>query len=275
MAAESRRRNGAALVARLEDRLDHLHAPSGTSRRDASTPRAGREAGGAGRTRRRRRARDQQPARGHLRATPNGCSAPSRTRTAASRSRRSSARRSGSPASCRDLMQFARPPRPNPHRTAAADLLIAVRDDLAARRGREAACGSKSPVRRRPPFVRCDLAQLRHALVCRGAQRDRGRRTGGLGAAAVVLRPTTEFVVRTSRTAGRADRRSTANTCSTRSTAGGRPAAGAGWGCRPRGGSPGRTAATCGTSRPLAVRRGSWSRVPRSIALEFSDRQSA
>ena len=65
MAAESRRRNGTAHVARLEDRLDQVHAAVAGVGGETEQPRPGRQTHRAGRTRRRRRARNQQPAGGH------------------------------------------------------------------------------------------------------------------------------------------------------------------------------------------------------------------
>jgi signal transduction histidine kinase len=163
MAVESRRRNGPALVARLEDRLDDLHRALASAGTDAD--RRGRAAkldalaelaAGAGHEINNPLAVISGNAQRLLRTEPD----PDRGRALETVIRQTQ-RISGI---IRDLMQFARPPRPDPRRVSAAELLAAVRDELvpvAAEKGVRLELG---PVPA-GAFVRCDFAQLRHALA--------------------------------------------------------------------------------------------------------------
>lgn len=162
MAAESRRRNGPALVARLEDRADELHRA--VARLDADATAAARAerldalaelAAGAGHeinnplavisTNAQRLARTEpDPARGEALHTIV----------------RQANRISGI---LRDLMQFARPGAPKPQTVSAAELVDAASADLAAtaaERGVRVEIGDMPGA-----LVRCDPAQVRHALV--------------------------------------------------------------------------------------------------------------
>ena len=129
MAAESRRRNGAALVVRLEDRVDELHRSAaklaelaGDRLRDARLAGLAELAAGAGHEINNPLAVISGNAQRLLRTEPDT------DRGDALRSIvRQAHRISGI---LRDLMQFARPPRPEPLRTAVADVVSAVRDEL-------------------------------------------------------------------------------------------------------------------------------------------------
>jgi signal transduction histidine kinase len=163
MAAESRRRNGSALVARLEDRLDHLHhavahvdKDAEARGRDAKLAALAELAAGAGHeinnplaiisgNAQRLFRTESEPDRGEVLQTIV----------------RQSQRIAGI---VRDLMQFARPQRPTPHRTAAADLLRGVRDELAASAAER---GVRLELGQLPAdaVVRCDPAQIKHALA--------------------------------------------------------------------------------------------------------------
>ncbi|QJW92909.1 sensor histidine kinase [Frigoriglobus tundricola] len=163
MAAECRRRNGAALVLRLEERLDHLHAAvarvgdgADQRTRDAKLAALAELAAGAGHEINNPLAVISGNAQRLFRTEPE----PERGEVLQTIIRQSQ-RIAGI---LRDLMQFARPPQPKPHRTAAADLLAAVRTDLAplaAEKGvrLEVSGGAVGT------FVRCDYAQIKHALV--------------------------------------------------------------------------------------------------------------
>ena len=163
MAAECRRRNGSALVARLEDRVDHLltavsHAGSDTDHRsrDAKLTALAELAAGAGHEINNPLAVISGNAQRLFRTEPD-----TERGAALQTIIKQSQRIAGI---VRDLMQFARPPQPNPHRTAAADLLTAVRDELAPfaeeRRVKLELANTPGGV-----FVRCDFAQMKHALV--------------------------------------------------------------------------------------------------------------
>jgi signal transduction histidine kinase len=163
MAVESRRRNGSALVSRLEDRLDDLHRAIGDVGTDAeSRGRAAKLAAlaelaaGAGHeinnplaiisgNAQRLFRTEPDPERGHALQTVI----------------RQTQRIAGI---VRDLMQFARPPRPTPRRVAASELLSAVRDELAtfaAEKGTRFELGKVEA----DVVVRCDFAQIKHALA--------------------------------------------------------------------------------------------------------------
>ncbi|MFM8273382.1 MAG: sensor histidine kinase, partial [Gemmata sp.] len=64
----------------------------------------------------------------------------------------------------RDLMQFARPPRPDPHRVAAAELAAAVGDELAALATEKGARIDITPVPT-DVYVWCDRNQVKNALA--------------------------------------------------------------------------------------------------------------
>jgi two-component system NtrC family sensor kinase len=128
-AAESRRRNGPALVARLEEQIDHLHRvaaelgrQAGERLRDAKLAGLAELAAGAGHE-------INNPL-----AVISG-NAQRLLRTEEDRDRRESlhavVRQAHRIAGIlRDLMQFARPPRPESRSFPLADLIHEVRDDL-------------------------------------------------------------------------------------------------------------------------------------------------
>jgi signal transduction histidine kinase len=163
MAGESRRRNGASLVARLEDRLDELHrgvaqvgSDAETRARDAKLTALAELAAGAGHEINTPLAIISGNAQRLYRTEPE----PERGESL-QKIIRQTERIAGI---IRDLMQFARPSRPKPHRCAAAELLQAVRDDLsefAAEKGVqvELTCVPASE------FIRCDYSQLKHTLL--------------------------------------------------------------------------------------------------------------
>jgi signal transduction histidine kinase len=162
MAVETRGRTGSALVARLEDRLDDLHRAVGDignegvrRARDERLAALAELAAGAGHeinnplavissSAQRLFRTEPEPDRGHALQTII----------------RQTQRIAGI---VRDLMQFARPPKPSPRRVRAEELLLAVRDDLAPtaleRKVRLEITPSDSNI-----FLRCDFSQLRHAL---------------------------------------------------------------------------------------------------------------
>jgi signal transduction histidine kinase len=163
MAAESRRRNGASLVARLEDRLDELHrgvaqvgADAETRARDTKLTALAELAAGAGHEINTPLAVISGNAQRLYRTEPE----PERGEALQTIIRQTE-RIAGI---IRDLMQFARPSRPNPHRCAAAELLQAVRDDLAAFAEER---GVRIELTSVPAgeFIRCDYAQLKHAIL--------------------------------------------------------------------------------------------------------------
>lgn len=163
MAAESRRRTGAALVLRLEDRVDDLHravARVGTDTdnqaRDAKLAALAELAAGAGHEINNPLAIISGHAQRLFRTEPD-TDRGSALQTIIAQSQRISG-------IVRDLMQFARPPQPKPRRAAALELLTAVRDDLAAfaaEKGVRLELGSVPA----GALVRCDVGQIRHALA--------------------------------------------------------------------------------------------------------------
>jgi signal transduction histidine kinase len=163
IAAESRRRNGAALVARLEDRLDHLHTAVShigddveLRGRDAKLAALAELAAGAGHEINNPLAIISGNAQRLFRTEPD-----TERGAALQTIIRQSQRIAGI---VRDLMHFARPPRANPHRTPAADLLAGIRDELtafAAERRVKLEFGNIPA----GVFVRCDLGQVKHALA--------------------------------------------------------------------------------------------------------------
>lgn len=166
MAAESRRRNGAALVPRLEDRLDELHrAVAGASGdtdsrvREAKLAALAELAAGAGHEINNPLAVISGHAQRLLRTEPD----PDRGAALQSVVRQTH-RIAGI---VRDLMQFARPPKPAPHRVCAAELLAAVRDELAPLSAERHVRLELAPVAA-GAAVRGDRAQLQHALVAVG-----------------------------------------------------------------------------------------------------------
>ncbi|MDY3556809.1 HAMP domain-containing sensor histidine kinase [Gemmata sp. JC717] len=162
MAGESRRRNGAALVARLEDRLDDLHravarvgGEADTRARDAKLRALAELAAGAGHEINNPLAVISGHAQRLYRTEPD----PDRGEALQSVIRQTQ-RITGI---VRDLMQFARPSQPHPLRFAAADLLGQVRDELAP-------FATEKNVRieltaSAEAFVRADRAQIKHALA--------------------------------------------------------------------------------------------------------------
>jgi signal transduction histidine kinase len=163
MAGESRRRNGASLVVRLEDRLDDLHrsvarveSDAESRARDAKLAALAELAAGAGHEINNPLAVISGNAQRLLRTEPE----PDRGESLQTIIRQTE-RIAGI---IRDLMQFARPPRPNAHRCAAADLLRAVRDELAgfaAEKGVRLELAGASAA----DHVRGDYKQLKHALT--------------------------------------------------------------------------------------------------------------
>jgi two-component system, NtrC family, sensor kinase len=162
MAVESRRRTGAALVSRLEDRLDDLHRAIGhigidaeQRARDAKLTALAELAAGAGHEINNPLAVISGNAQRLFRTEPD----PDRGQALQTVIRQTQ-RIAGI---VRDLMQFARPPRPNPHRVAVGELLAAVREELApfAAEKRAQLTLSTAPA---DAFIRCDFAQLKTAL---------------------------------------------------------------------------------------------------------------
>jgi signal transduction histidine kinase len=163
MAAESRRRNGASLVARLEDRLDDLHrsvaqvgSDSEARSRDAKLAALAELAAGAGHEINNPLAVISGNAQRLFRTEPE----PERGESLQTIIRQTE-RISGI---IRDLMQFARPPLPNPRRAPAAELLRAVRDQLVPFAEEKGVRLELSGVPA-AEFVRCDAAQVKHALA--------------------------------------------------------------------------------------------------------------
>ncbi|MBM3982433.1 MAG: HAMP domain-containing histidine kinase, partial [Planctomycetes bacterium] len=163
LATESRRRNAAVLVARLEDRVDALHAAVARTASDADRgDRAAKLAAlaelaaGAGHEINNPLAVISGNAQRLFRTEPD----PARGESLQTIVRQAQ-RISGI---VRDLMQFARPPRPTPARVSVADLLHAVRDELApvaAERNVRLDLGAGAAT----AFARCDFAQIKHALA--------------------------------------------------------------------------------------------------------------
>lgn len=163
LAGESRRRNGAALVVRLEERIDDLHraltqvgAETDTRTRDAKLAALAELAAGAGHEINNPLAVISGHAQRLYRTEPD---------TDRGESLQSIIRQTHRIAGIvRDLMQFARPPQPAPHRLDAGELVSAVRDELeplAAEKRVRIEIGAVLP----NAFVRGDRAQLKHALV--------------------------------------------------------------------------------------------------------------
>ena len=163
LAVESRRRNGAVLVARLEDRLDELHTAvarvgSDADRGDRAAKLAAMAelAAGAGHEINNPLAVISGYAQRLFRTEPDEARGESLQTII-----RQTQRIAGI---VRDLMQFARPPRPSPARTSVSELLIAVRDELtpfATEKGVKLDLGAVPA----DVFARCDPAQIKHALV--------------------------------------------------------------------------------------------------------------
>ncbi|MBN9117797.1 MAG: HAMP domain-containing histidine kinase [Planctomycetes bacterium] len=163
MAGESRRRNGAALVLRLEERVDDLHrAVAGVGTESDDRARAAKlaalaeVAAGAGHEINNPLSVISGQAQRLFRTEPDVQRGESLQTII-----RQTQRIAGI---VRDLMQFARPPQPQPHRTAATELLTAVRDELSAFAGEK---GVRIELGAAPAaaHVRCDFAQIRHALA--------------------------------------------------------------------------------------------------------------
>jgi signal transduction histidine kinase len=130
LAASARRRAGASLVLRLEERVDELHRAAGdlatlagARLRDAKLAGLAELAAGAGHEINNPLAIISGNAQRLLRTEPDPDRAESLRAVV-----RQTQRISGI---LRDLMHFARPPKPNPRRVAVSELLTAVRDELA------------------------------------------------------------------------------------------------------------------------------------------------
>ena len=163
MAGESRRRNGAALVVRLEDKLDDLHravaqvgGDADTRARDAKLAALAELAAGAGHEINNPLAVISGHAQRLFRTEPD----PERG-AALQTIIRQTQRIAGI---VRDLMYFARPSQPKPHRSTAAELVNAVRDELAPLATEKSVRLEVGTVPA-SAFVRCDLTQIKHALV--------------------------------------------------------------------------------------------------------------
>jgi signal transduction histidine kinase len=163
VAAESRRRNGPALVARLEDQIDQLHRlaaelgdQAGDRLRDAKLAALAELAAGAGHEINNPLAVISGNAQRLLRTEPD----PDRGEVLRAVVRQTQ-RIAGI---LRDLMHFARPPKPESRAFPVVELIHAVRDDLAplaAERGtRLELDGVPAGV-----FLEGDPKQLRHALA--------------------------------------------------------------------------------------------------------------
>jgi signal transduction histidine kinase len=129
LAGSARRRAGASLVVRLEDRVDELHRAAGdlamqagARLRDAKLAGLAELAAGAGHEINNPLAVISGNAQRLLRTEPDPDRADSLRAVV-----RQTQRISGI---LRDLMHFARPPKPVPRRTAVSELLTAVRDEL-------------------------------------------------------------------------------------------------------------------------------------------------
>lgn len=163
MAAESRRRNGASLVVRLEDRLDQLleavaQVGHEVEQRihEAKLAALAELAAGAGHEINNPLAIISGHAQRLFRTEPD----PARGEALQAIIRQSE-RIAGI---VRDLMHFARPPRPQVRRVAVWDIVIAVRQELqrfAEERKVQLEIGSVSPML----CVRCDSTQTKHALA--------------------------------------------------------------------------------------------------------------
>lgn len=163
MAGESRRRNGAALVLKLEDRVDDLHravARTGTvadgTQLAAKLAALAELAAGAGHEINNPLAVISGVAQRLARTEPD----PDRGKSL--QSVISQAQRIAG--IVRDLMQFARPPQPQPRRAGASELMTAVRDELtpfAVEKGVKLELGSMPG----GAYVRCDVGQMKHALA--------------------------------------------------------------------------------------------------------------
>ena len=162
MAAESRRRNGPALVARLEEQIDHLHRvaaelgdEAGERLRRAKLAGLAELAAGAGHEINNPLAIIAGNAQRLLRTEPDEARG-----EALQAIIRQSHRIAGI---LRDLMQYARPPRPEPRPFPVTELLQGVREDLALlaseRRVQLEVDGIPAGV-----WIDADPKQLRHAL---------------------------------------------------------------------------------------------------------------
>ncbi|HEY1188061.1 MAG TPA: HAMP domain-containing sensor histidine kinase [Gemmata sp.] len=163
LAGESRRRNGAALVMRLEDRHDELHralaqvgGETDAQTRDAKLRALAELAAGAGHEINNPLAVISGHAQRLYRTEPD----PDRGEALQSIIRQTH-RIAGI---VRDLMQFARPPQPTPHRFPAAELVATACDELgpfAAEKKVRLEAGAVA----QGALVRGDRPQLKHALV--------------------------------------------------------------------------------------------------------------
>lgn len=162
LAGESRRRNGPALVTRLEDRIDSLHSAlaeigelAGERLLAAKLDGLAELAAGAGHEINNPLAVISGNAQRLLRTEPD---------LDRSEALRAIVRQANRIAGIlRDLMQFARPPQPNPRSFPLGDLLLSARDDLAQlaieREVRLELQGAFAGL-----WIEGDITQLRHAL---------------------------------------------------------------------------------------------------------------
>jgi signal transduction histidine kinase len=169
MAAEARRRNGAAVVARLEDRLDDLHAAVADAARhaddrvrDARLAGLAELAAGAGHEINNPLAVIAGQAQRLLAMADDAEREPDPDRDAAAAAiHRHALRAHGI---IRDLMQFARPTRPDPRRFTLTELFAAVRGELA-----DLAAGRSVRLELAEPapelWADGDAGQLRRAVV--------------------------------------------------------------------------------------------------------------
>jgi signal transduction histidine kinase len=163
MSAESRRRNGPALVARLEEKIDSLHTVAAE---------LGEQTGERLRTAKLSALAELAAGAGHEINNPLAVisgNAQRLLRTEADEERsgslRSIVRQTQRIATIlRDLMQFARPPRPEPRTFSLQDVLSSLRDELAplvAEKNVELRIEMPSP----EPWVDGDQVQIRHAIA--------------------------------------------------------------------------------------------------------------
>ncbi len=181
MAAESRRRNSASLVLRLEDRLDELHRgvaqvglDAETRSRDSKLMALAELAAGAGHEINNPLAIISGHSQRLFRTEPDSQRGETLQKIIHQTDRIAGI--------IRDLMQFARPSQPNPRRCAASDLLQAVRNELSAfaeEKGVRVELGGVPATE----FTRADYGQLKHALLAvvkNGIEAAGARRLGPL-----------------------------------------------------------------------------------------------
>lgn len=269
MAAESRRKNGAALVARLEDRSDELHralakldSAASESARASKLEALAELAAGAGHEINNPLAIISMNAQRLARTEPD----PARGESLQAIIRQAN-RISGI---LRDLMQFARPNDAKPQSASVHELAHAVRTELApvaAEKGVRLDVGELSSA-----YVCCDAVQIRHALAAlvRNALEAAGR-DGWARVSCVEADDSIAFVVEDGGPGLSAEAREHAFDpfFSGRSAGRGRglglPTA---WRYARQNGGDLRHEECAGATRFVLT-------VPRAITLEFPDRQSA